>query len=182
MRSFFNRLFRCFAPGSAYVVPIVEAAYNGSVESKKLSRVLKQKSQLDTLNSANIETDCVFLMEMIRIEVSAASVPVFRDPTGAVLFSFEDLSMSSAFRSSGGKVPHGISLFRMLIGRTVLRDFNDLHTENDKKSLVLAVSSFLDHLERLYKFSDKKLGIYLSNGSLSHECLIILTVNLFSIL
>ena len=177
MRGFLTRLFRCFTPGSAYVVPIVEAAYSGSSELKRPSKGLRQKSKLETVNSTDIEADCVSLIDIIRVDVNTAFTPQFRDPTGAVLFSFEELSISSVFRSTGGKVPHGISYFRMLIGRTVLRDVNDLHTVNDKKSLVLAISSFLDNLERLYKHTDKKLGSYLNNGVLTYEGLIILTVS-----
>ena len=178
MRSFFSRLFRCFAPGSAYVVPIAETADSVS-DTKKLGRGVRQKSQFDA-TSPDTEMDCIKLIEMIRVDVNITIDTALRDPTLSVLFSFADLTISSAssFRSPGGGKAHtGISLLRMLVSRTILRDVNDMNTESDTKALVLAITSFLDNLERSYNQKiksspDKKHGA----GSLSHESQLILTV------
>ena len=177
MRNFFLSLFRCFTPGSAYVVPVGEAPESGSVESRKLNRGVRQKSQLDSLKCANIEPDCLYLIETIRVDENAEFNSTLRDPTGAVLFSFTDRTISSAIRSPGNKASQNFSSFRMLILRTILRDFNDNQTENDTKTLVLATSSFLDSLERFQKYSEQKLKSHFSTcGSMSQEGLLTLTV------
>ena len=177
MRSFFLSLFRCFTPGSAYVVPVVEAPELGNVESRKLNRGVRQKSQLDSLKCVNIEPDCLYLIEMIRVEESIEFNSTLRDPTGAVLFSFTDRTISSTIRSPGGKASQNFSSFRMLIMRTILRDFNENQTENDTKTLVLAISSFLDSLERFQKYSEQKLKSHFSTcTSMSQEGLLMITV------
>lgn len=181
MTNFFLSLFRCFTPGSAYVVPVVATADLGTVESKQLNRGVKQKRQSDSLNNLNIEPDCIFLIEMIRVDENVEFNSTLRDPTGAILFTFMDRTISSTIRSPGGKTLQNISVFRMLVVRTILRDLNDTHTENETKTIVSAISSFLDSLERLQKYSEQKLKSHFSTcASTSQESLLMLTVGNFN--
>lgn len=177
--NFFKNLFRCFGPGSAYIVPAVEAADDGKGDAK-FGRGVRQKSQLEAGNSSDTEDDCLLLIGMIQIDETDRIGNYFTDPSNALIFSFVDHTLSSAFRTPLGKSSNSISIFRMLLGKTILRDINELNTEQDTKALINAISSFLDSIERCRIQIDGKSKTVLNAKSLSCEGFIIILVSLKS--
>jgi hypothetical protein len=177
MLIYLQRLFRCFQPGSAYILPIIDGVEENEIERKLSVGLRKQKSApLDSWTGIDTENDCVSLLEALKIE-NKAIINVFTDPTSVIFFSFIDLTLSAVF-SPGGKIPNpnnGISVFRMLVGRTILRDVNDKNNDGDVRTLIFAVNSFVDVLEQRSKQFNVKSKSSLG-ASLTHDGSIILTV------
>ena len=176
--NFLKSLFRCFGPGSAYIVPAIDAQ-DEFKSHPKVGRGVRQKTQLCTGTGNETESDCLLLIEMIRVDENETVNSTFSDPTKALTFSFNDLSLSSAFRGPVGKSGNGISPLRMLLGKTILRDINDLNTDYDTKAMVTAISSFLDNVERCRDHKDTKSKPIISPRSLTLEGRIIITVRSF---
>lgn len=175
--NFFKNLFRCFGSGSAYIVPAVEAT-NDCKGDAKLGRGVRQKSQLEVANGSDTEDDCLHLIGMIQVDENDMIGSSFIDPTNLLQFSFVDNALSPAIRTPLGKISNSISIFRMLLGKTILRDINDLNTEQDTKALVNAISRYLENIDRSKSQIDCKSKA-LSNGrSLSCEGSAIILVSL----
>lgn len=172
--NFLKSLFRCFGPGSAYIVPAIEDDLKSNA---KVGRGVRQKTQLDTGTGSDIENDCLLLIGMIRVDENEIVDSSFGDPTKALTFSFVDLTLSTAFRAPVGKVLNGISPLRMILGKTILRDVSDFHTDSDTKAMVTAIYSFLDNMGRGRSFRDSKSKSFSNPGSLTFEGLIIITVS-----
>lgn len=174
--NFLKSLFRCFGPGSAYIVPAIEGP-DDFKSNVKVGRGVRQKSQLDTGTGNDIENDCLLLIGMIRVDENEIVNSSFGDPTKALKFSFVDLTLSTAFRAPVGKVLNGISPLRMVLGKAILRDVSDFHTDCDTKAMVTAVHSFLDNMGRGRSFRESKSKSFSNPGSLTFEGLIIITVS-----
>jgi hypothetical protein len=173
--NFLKSLFRCFGPGSAYIVPAIEAP-DDFKSSSKVGRGVRQKTQLDTGTGNDTENDCLLLIGMIRVDENEIVNSSFADPTKALTFSFVDMTISSAFRTPAGKIPNGISVLRMVLGKTILRDVSDFITDSDTKAMVTAISGFLENMGRGRSYRETKSRAVSSPGSLTFEGLIIITV------
>lgn len=138
MINFLKSLFRCFGPGSAYIVPASETLEDSRCGAK-VGRDVRRKKSSDGTRNVDTESDCLLLIGMIKLTHNVVADLTSSDPSKAFTISFADASLHHAFRSPLGK--NGISAFRMLLGKTILRDVKDVKRDFDTKTVV----SLIDH-------------------------------------
>jgi hypothetical protein len=143
MINFFKSLFRCFGPGSAYVVPATETLEDLKCGSK-VGRDVRLKRSSEGSKSVDTESDCLLLIGTIKLTHHIAADLTSSDPSKAFTFSFTDINLHTAFRSPLGKT--GISAFRMLLGKTILRDVKDVKRDFDTKTLVSLINHYTSNV------------------------------------
>lgn len=139
MINFLKSLFRCFGPGSAYIVPASETLEDSRCGAK-VGRDVRRKKSSDGTRSVDTQSDCLLLIGMIKLRHNVAADLSSSDPSKAFTISFADASLHRAFRSPLGK--NGISAFRMLLGKTILRDVKDVKRDFDTKTLVGLINHY----------------------------------------
>ena len=143
MINFLKSLFRCFGPGSAYVVPASETLEDSKCGAK-VGREVRRKKSSDVSRSVDTESDCMLLIGTIKVTHNVAADLTYSDPSMAFSFSFTNATLHTAFRTPLGK--NGISAFRMLLGKTILRDVKDVKRDFDTKTLVSLINYYTNNV------------------------------------
>lgn len=139
MINFLKSLFRCFGPGSAYIVPASETLEDSRCGAK-VGRDVRRKKSSDGTRNVDTESDCLLLIGMTKLKHNVAADLTSSDPSKAFTISFADASLHHAFRSPLGK--NGVSAFRMLLGKTILRDVKDVKRDFDTETLVSLIDQY----------------------------------------
>ena len=181
MINFLKSLFRCFGPGSAYVVPATESLEDLKCGSK-VDGNFRPKRSSDRSKNVDTESDCLLLIGTIKLTHHIAADLTSSDPSKAFTFSYNDINLHTAFRSPLGK--SGISAFKMLLGRTILRDVKDVKRDFDTKTLASLINHYTSNVNLSRGLGDTipmtPLTIMTSTMSrtLTQEDMIIITVRL----